>query len=171
VNLQVTGNFVHIDERTLYWLAGLLEGEGSFLKGPPSEPHQPRITLTMTDEDVICKVSKLWEVKYHWVNRKRSAEKGWMPAFIVSLKGSRAVSLMQKLHPLMGARRQNQIDLAIASYNIKPHPTTRLNEILVREIKLQLKEQVSIKQLASKYSVNASTIYQIKWGTSWKWVE
>jgi len=125
----------------------------------------------MTDEDVVCRVSLLWEVKYHAVNRKRIEAKGWTPPFIVSLKGSRAVTLMIQLHPLMGTRRQNQIDLAVASYNVKPHPTTRLNQVLVREIKQHLKEQIPVKELALKYSVNVSTVYQIKWGTNWKWVD
>ena len=51
-------------ELELVWLAGLLEGEGAFLHGPPSAPNQPRIALNMTDLDVVERVSKMFNVKY-----------------------------------------------------------------------------------------------------------
>ena len=35
------------------WLAGLLEGEGSFMPGPPSNPRMPIICLAMNDADVM----------------------------------------------------------------------------------------------------------------------
>ena len=47
-----------------YWLCGLLEGEGSFMKGPPSRPQYPILTVTSTDEDVLQRVSKLFGVGY-----------------------------------------------------------------------------------------------------------
>jgi hypothetical protein len=31
-----------IEESDLHWRAGLLEGEGGFLAGPPSAPRSPR---------------------------------------------------------------------------------------------------------------------------------
>ena len=33
----------------LHWLAGLLEGEGTFMTGPPSSPGLPVIAVNMTD--------------------------------------------------------------------------------------------------------------------------
>ncbi len=53
-----------MDERILHWLAGLLEGEGSFLKPPPSAPNTPRITLQMTDEDVVQRVQEIFDLTY-----------------------------------------------------------------------------------------------------------
>jgi hypothetical protein len=35
-----------------HWLAGWLEGEGSFLAPPPSDPRRPRISATTRDQDV-----------------------------------------------------------------------------------------------------------------------
>lgn len=162
---------MQIDDYQLHWLAGLLEAEGSFLKGPPSAPHQPRISLSMTDKDIIEKVSLLWGVKYHPSGKARCEEKRWTPAVAVSLKGSRAVALMERLWPLMGKQRQIQMDAALACYQVIPHPTTRLNEVVVTEIKRRLSEKVSAKTLALEYNVNLSTIYQIKSGTNWGWVK
>ena len=39
-----------------YWLAGWLEGEGSFLAPPPSDPRRPRISAQARDQDVVVKV-------------------------------------------------------------------------------------------------------------------
>ena len=41
-----------IEDHDLHWLAGLLEGEGTFLKGPPSAPRAPAVQLSMADRDV-----------------------------------------------------------------------------------------------------------------------
>jgi hypothetical protein len=49
------------DEFTLAWLAGLLEGEGSFSRGLPSNPTKPIISLHMVDEDVVARVAAIWE--------------------------------------------------------------------------------------------------------------
>ena len=56
---KVSGNFTHIDEKTLYWLVGLLEGEGSVLAPSSSSPNKPGVAFTATDVDVISKVSEL----------------------------------------------------------------------------------------------------------------
>lgn len=37
----------------LSWVAGLLEGEGTFLAPPPSSPNQPRLRVQMTDRDIV----------------------------------------------------------------------------------------------------------------------
>lgn len=48
-----------ISERSLYWLAGLLEGEGSFMKGPPSSPGLPVIRMVMIDRDVVERAASM----------------------------------------------------------------------------------------------------------------
>jgi hypothetical protein len=103
----VAARVVGIMEReTFYWLAGLLEGEGSFMSGPPSAPNAPRIHIAMTDEDVIAKVAQLWGVKYLKAGGERTRLHGWKPVFGVTLTGKRSIELMLNLRPLMGKRRQ-----------------------------------------------------------------
>jgi len=53
-----------MDEQDLYWLAGLLEGEGSFLKPAPCEPKHPRVALCMTDFDIVMRAANLFGVNY-----------------------------------------------------------------------------------------------------------
>ncbi|MCA1643648.1 MAG: hypothetical protein LC785_17285 [Acidobacteria bacterium] len=60
-----------MDESDFYWLCGLLEGEGSFMKGPPSRPQYPALSITSTDEDVIQRVASLLAVSYCRVTKRR----------------------------------------------------------------------------------------------------
>lgn len=47
---------------------------------------------------------------------------------------------------------------------------TKLNETLVREIKLLLREQVPAIAIAEQYGVSRDMIYKIKAGIRWAWV-
>ena len=44
-----------------YWLAGILEGEGTFMSGPPSQPNSPIVRTCMTDRDVVARAALLLE--------------------------------------------------------------------------------------------------------------
>jgi hypothetical protein len=48
-----------VSTHELHWLAGLLEGEGSFTAGPPSSPRMPVISVNMTDEDVVARLGRI----------------------------------------------------------------------------------------------------------------
>ena len=115
---------VQCDSAALGWLAGLLEGEGSFLSGPPSKPNLPRISIHMADLDVLQKVGALFGVSV-FAQKQRPAPHHEV-IYSCLLIGSRAVALMVQLRPLMGMRRQAQIDKALASYKApksKIYPT------------------------------------------------
>jgi hypothetical protein len=92
-----------IEAHELHWLAGLLEGEGSFMAGPPSNPRMPIISLHMTDQDVIARVGRIFSRKPHSVRRR---DPRWQPSYLVRVTGGRAVHWMTLLRPLMGERRQ-----------------------------------------------------------------
>ncbi len=85
--------FSEVPENQLYWLAGILEGEGSFLKAPPSAPNRPSISMQSTDEDVIAKVASMMNVSY-WQAPSESYERnGWKRAYAVHLRDGRGVEL------------------------------------------------------------------------------
>src|SRR4051812_19042345 len=48
-----------LSPQDLYWIAGLLEGGGSFLPPAPSPPPIPLITIEMTDRDVRERFARL----------------------------------------------------------------------------------------------------------------
>jgi hypothetical protein len=149
-------------ETELYWLAGLLEGEGSFMSGPPSDPNGVRIALAMADVDIVARVAALWGVRYHEVQRNRSKQMGWRPCFHVHLRGKRAVELMKCLLPLMGQRRQSQIRRALASYN--PYARRKLNPEHIAQIRVQLAEGRKHGDIAKQNGVDRSTISHINAG-------
>ncbi len=105
-----------MDDKDLYWLAGLLEGEGSFQKPPPCEPNRPRITIEMTDEDVIQRVNNLFDLNYYHKIIDEEHE-NWKPSFRVTFRGKKAAALMRSIYSVMGERRKRQIEIAI---NEKP---------------------------------------------------
>lgn len=91
------------------WLAGLLEGEGSFIKAA-----SPAVVLPMTDRDVVERVARVFARR---VQRWRRRDAGSLkPVFITTVKGAAAVHLMRTLRPLFGTRRQGQIDRALARW-------------------------------------------------------
>lgn len=102
-----------MNKNTLYWLAGILEGEGSFCPAPPSKKNAISISVEMVDEDVVEKIAEIFKIA-HCAPQKRQAH--WKQSYRVILRGARAAALMRQLRPLMGSRRQAQIDKALASF-------------------------------------------------------
>jgi hypothetical protein len=95
------------------WLAGLLEGEGTFPKATPAMPRRPRVGLVMTDRDIIERVCDLWGTRLYANTVK---DERYKPVFRSELVGGSAVSLMLLLRPHMSVRRQRQIDASMATY-------------------------------------------------------
>ncbi len=148
-----------MNKKDTYWLAGLLEGEGSFMSGPPSSPNLPVISMATTDEDIIQKVSELWNVKYHPGRDNRRKNNEWKDVFVIRIRGARAVEFMKTLNPLMGNRRQSQIKRAINSYQ----PAYRnLTEDLVLKIKAELsKGKKTQSEIAEQFGFRRETICRI----------
>lgn len=99
------------DELRIYWLAGLLEGEASFLAPPPSKPGRPIFRLPMTDRDIVERAAKLFGRAVTTSHRGR--DRGWKPVSITAIQGAAAVYWMRLLRPLMGEQRRSQIDRAL----------------------------------------------------------
>jgi transcriptional regulator with PAS, ATPase and Fis domain len=147
-----------VNENDLAWLAGLLEGEGSFLKGPPSSPHLPVIQLHMIDEDVVDRVAKLFGRASYYREDKRRVTRGWRPAYQVQVKGRKAVELMKMLRPLMGRRRREQIDTALASYKFTRYQS--LPPEVIEEVKRRVAEGSNKTQLAKELDISRTSVYR-----------
>jgi hypothetical protein len=158
-----------INEIDLHWLAGLLEGEGSFLAGEPSNPNAPRISIAMTDYDVIKRAADLLGIKSIYT---RHGTGNWQTSYQFHLKGTRAVSVMRQLRPLMGTRRQKQIDRALAAYN--PHyrsqVRSKLTESQVSEIYRRAWQGESLQRISQDLGVSYNVCSDIKRGHSWVWL-
>lgn len=149
-----------MNDSEFFWLCGLLEGEGSFMKGPPSRPQYPVLSVTSTDEDVIQHVSGLLGVSYCRVTKRREH---WRQSFSLRTHGRKAVDLMLKLRPHMSARRQEQIDAAVASFEARPNRgASKLTETQVRLIKQFIRQGLSSRAIADATSVSCWSINRIK---------
>lgn len=154
---------VHADPLDLHWLAGLLEGEGSFCTGPPSRPHLPVLEVAMTDRDVIGRVGELLDQKVVVVRPRR---RHWQTAYAIHLVGSRAVAWMRALRPLLGRRRQGQIDRAIASYD--PRPSRHLDDQRALAALDRLEAGQTVKEVARYFGVTVWCIYDLRLGRTHK---
>jgi len=92
---------------------GILEGEGTFLRGAPSKPGTPILRVSMTDRDVVDRVAKLFERAVVRLRRRKPHHK--LP-YATTIKGAPAVRVMAAVRPFLGKTRQLQIDRAISSW-------------------------------------------------------
>src|SRR3990172_3611747 len=111
----------------LIWLAGFLEGEGSFCitrsTTPPRKfPHSDRkyrdyvnyvLHVCSTDEDVIARAAKILGAKYI---KNPTKTKGQKDFFRCHISGPYAISWMIQLRSHMGNRRRAQIDTCIKEW-------------------------------------------------------
>lgn len=152
-------------EVDLYWLAGFLEGEGSFCKGTPSSPNSPYVCFSTTDKDVAEKACALFGNNCHNGRVKNHDVKGWKTPWIGRLKGSKAVDLMKRLRPLLGERRKKQVDRAVSSFKwLGPQQVTKE---LVDKIKKELATtSLHQKDIAKMFGVCRETVCKIN--TGWR---
>lgn len=96
----------------IHYVAGLLEGEGCF-----SFYKTPKISLGMTDKDIIIKVSN---IIYPNCNIEHIREEGnRKDIYRFALYGAGAIQWMMTLYPLMGERRKARIKEIISIWKTK----------------------------------------------------
>jgi hypothetical protein len=96
-------------EVEIAWLAGLLEGEGSF-GAYASRGRRPQLVakLKMTDADVVVKAQKLMgapSVRRECDTRKEQNS----DCYVARVYGAKAETLMRLILPHMGTRRSQKI--------------------------------------------------------------
>jgi hypothetical protein len=100
------------------WLAGLLEGEGTFFR--VKKGHSVGIHLGMCDEDTVRCAAGIMDCKV-WYDRNRSHKngKGYWVAYLGSQK---AMDVMNRVLPFMHSRRSARIRelLDLASRRLSP---------------------------------------------------
>jgi hypothetical protein len=101
------------DIKQIYWLAGILEGEGCFYLAKLSSKYKNMkgfcIKLAMTDKDVVERSAKIIgnnTIVYRRHNGLRSTK----DVYIIRVTNTKvAISWMMTLYPLMGIRRKIKI--------------------------------------------------------------
>lgn len=90
------------DQRDVLWLAGLLEGEGTF------DLHRgkyARVRLAMTDRDIVGRAATLVGSRVRLSLKPAPYKASWH----AEVTGTKAVEVMTAVLPFMGARRSAKI--------------------------------------------------------------
>lgn len=104
-----------IRREDLYWLAGIIEGEGCFSLNGKS----PVILVEMTDLDIIERVRALMAPN---VNLYTITHPGSKNSHKFQLCGTRANGWMMMLYPILGTRRRAKIkDILTVWKNTRPN--------------------------------------------------
>lgn len=101
------------------WLAGLLEGEGSFMRrvaanGRGKRYAYPRIQISMMDYDIVARVATVFGVR---PQRKPKRGNQTRDVWTATVTGSKAAEVMTDLRPWMGERRGAKIDELLTDTN------------------------------------------------------
>lgn len=103
------------------------------MAGLPATPRQPITVVEMTDQDVVEQVANLLCV--NTISSKPQTDRT-KSQYRAMLTGGAAFSFMQLVKPLMGRRRQEQMEQAIACYapkHLYPHRTYHLTTAFQEE--------------------------------------
>lgn len=102
----------------IHWLAGLLEGEGSFGFYESRGAGFLALQLGMADLDVMQRAKKLMGVT-SLIHRRKANSKSTVTHYCFSLRGHRAAGWMMTLYSLLGQRRQKRIRESLAQWKTR----------------------------------------------------
>jgi hypothetical protein len=95
------------------WIAGLLEGEGSFIASRGARSSYPVIKVEMCEREVVERAACVLDTRVWFVP---AGTEGWRPTYVAQIAGHRAAEWMRALRPYMGLRRTAAIDAALSAY-------------------------------------------------------
>jgi hypothetical protein len=102
-----------ISREDAIWLAGLLEGEGSF---DAHRGRYPRVRVGMSDRDVVGRAATLMGAKVR-LSLKPAPQSAM---FHAEVSGEKAAVVMQAILPHMGARRSAKIATVLGHTSLQP---------------------------------------------------
>lgn len=181
---------IKIEELT--WIAGLLEGEGSFSHSKTKTGlNSPHVSISMTDKDTIENFARL--IGGYSVGRtRRKPQSGKKTQWRCAISGKAGVFLAMMVYPWMGQRRRKRISKMYNDYKKLPgkgwmkgltyeemgrtSPAPRgeksgrnkLTKAEVKEIRYRLNLGETHKSIANDFPVARSTITNINCGCIWR---
>lgn len=108
-------------ETEIAWAAGIFEGEGCFSVSRRHTRVYLKLAIRMTDEDVIAKWAKLFDLSYRPSSR---AKAHWKDIYTVEAVGSNALHVAAILEPHLGLRRTARL-AEIREMNLRTKPRSR----------------------------------------------
>lgn len=151
-------------EKDLFWLVGILEGEGCFGLGPPKNPNRMSIVVSMTDKDVMQRVSVLLNCPLLEMPGKKP---GYKTQWRLHMTGAKkCFPILDLIYPHMGERRKKRIDDIRMSYNpnLKKKKKVHLTEENVARIYIEACMSFPLQKIALSFHTSKTTVYHIKTG-------
>jgi hypothetical protein len=117
-----------MDTKQIAWMAGLIEGEGTFSinggsvyitkRGEHKKYKTPQIQIAMSDRDVVERVARTWKKTLRGPYDKGLGLSGLpnKPSWYTSVCGSRAIGWMMTLYPFLGERRREKVRDVVAEW-------------------------------------------------------
>lgn len=142
-----------MNDTEIAWVAGLLEGEGSFLT--QTSGYSPRITCQMTDLDVLNKVHQLCGGTLHPVTKR---QEHWKDCWIWRISGDPAAEVMKSILPHMGSRRSEKIQSVLDTWYTNGRPYRQASTLRDQAAREYLDGLGSLREIGRKYGFNYESI-------------
>lgn len=103
--VELTGDVASLrpTARDLAWVAGFLEGEGSFFA---QDGRWPQVSATQVQEEPLSRLAALLGGKVYY---RPSRKANWKPTFWWRVSGPRARGVAMTVYGMMSSRRKEQI--------------------------------------------------------------
>ena len=100
----------------LYWVAGFLEGEGSFCRCGGTI----QVSASQVEKDPIDRLSKLFNGNVLYAERDHSINPTWSNYYRWCVYGENAELIMKAIFPIMSPKRKNKISELLSWYASLP---------------------------------------------------
>lgn len=97
----------------LFWIVGLLEGEGWFR----FSGRTLRVAIKMTDRDVVERFTEILPFDDIQLREQPPPNPHWKTQYMVEIYGAKAQALMERILPYMGDRRRSRIISLLKAWN------------------------------------------------------
>ena len=155
-------------QKDLYWMAGIIEGEGAmYVK---EKQKSAVLVIDMTDKDVVERVANLWKNKTIYTHTPKNPNgNDYKTMYKVQRKGYPALIIMQLIYPIMGDRRKKQIEKCFDLYNynihkklpIKSKTDQRTTGAQIKKILTRYEQGESPYEIAKDYQFSGSHLSNI----------
>lgn len=135
-------NIGSIPETTIAWVAGLIEGEGSFVLG---KCGSIQISVPSTDRDVIYYLESI--LGGHVNMKSNNGNPKWKQQWVFRIMGHGAYAVSMRILPYLGVRRTAQANKLIAHFRNSPR---RLMEHNREMIKSGLEQGLTYQEIATQ---------------------
>ncbi len=141
-----------VNEHTIQWLAGYLEGEGSFV----CKSSGVAIVAGSTDLDVLESIQKIFGGSIYKIKTRQSH---WKQAWRWQITGLQACDLAVELKDFMHLRRKIAIEKLIGQYENSPKYIKKLEVERRTKSMLELRDNgLKHREIADKLHVERSIV-------------